>query len=300
MLSCSASGLPLPAFEDETRPLRDELSQDSFSYIQPKDDIMTIAPGKKDQYNEMAIEYNSYQELPVARLEAELIRTALGDCTGLAVLDLGGGSGSYARMAVRAGARQVDVVDISDAMMQIGKEIETKSSGQSRIRWLLADVTKPMADQGVDVLPPGQYDIAMANWLFDHAHTVNDLRGMWMNIATSLKPGGKFIGIRAVAPGIFAEHNVKAGKYGCLRTEIRTIPGGLECTATLLTNPPFSVGVTLMEDSYNMTDAIPRQLGMMGFGTVPKLETEVVKRDLEFWREHLDEPEFAVVTATRA
>ncbi len=260
---------------------------------------MTPASGRKDQYNEMAVEYSSYEDLPVARLEAELIRTALGDCTGLKILDLGGGSGSYARMAVEAGAWQVDVVDISDAMMQIGRDLEPSSPGSSRIRWLLGDVTKPLADQGVDLLPAGRYDIAMANWLFDHAHTVDDLRGMWANIAASLRPGGKFIGIRAVAPGIFSDHNCKVGKYGCLRTDIRRIPDGLACRATLLTNPPFSVGVTLMEDSYSRTDAIARKLGMTNFRSMPELETRVVQADLEFWREHLDTPEFAVVTALR-
>lgn len=260
---------------------------------------MTTASGKKNQYNEMAMEYNSYEDLPVARLEAELIRTALGDCTGLNILDLGGGSGSYARMAVKAGARQVDVVDISEAMMKIGKDMEP-SPDSSRIRWLLADVTKPLADQGVDALPAGGYDIAMANWLFDHAHNVDDLRGMWANISAGLRPGGKFIGIRAVAPGIFSDHNCKVGKYGCLRTDIKKIPDGLECRATLLTNPPFSVGVTLMEDSYNRTDAIARKLGMTNFGSMPELETQVVQADLGYWREHLDEPEFAVVTAFRS
>lgn len=160
---------------------------------------MTVASRKKTQYEEMAIEYNGYEDLPVARLEAELIGKALGDCTGLAVLDLGGGSGVYARQAVRAGAQQVDVVDISESMMRIGREIEDKTPGKSRIRWLLGDISKPLADQGVDTLPRGQYDITMANWVFDHAHTIDDLKGMWENIAMSLKPGGKFIGVRAIA-----------------------------------------------------------------------------------------------------
>jgi hypothetical protein len=66
---------------------------------------MPTASGNKDQYDEMAAEYKGYTELPMYRLEAELIRRALGDCTGLAVLDLGGGSGTHARQAIKAGAR---------------------------------------------------------------------------------------------------------------------------------------------------------------------------------------------------
>ncbi|KAH7072068.1 S-adenosyl-L-methionine-dependent methyltransferase [Paraphoma chrysanthemicola] len=260
---------------------------------------MTIASGKKEQYDEMAIEYNAYEDLPVARLEAELIKTALGDCTGLTVLDIGGGSGVYAREAVKAGAAQVDVVDISDSMMQIGREIEAKTSGKSRIRWLLGDGIQPLVEQDIDILPYGHYDITMANWIFDHACTVDDLRGMWENIAASLKPGGKFIGVRAVAPGCFADHNMKTGKYGTLRSDVKVIPGGFQCTATLLTKPPFSVGCTLMDDSYKMIDEIPRQLGMIDIAKMPDKESETIKSDPEFWQEHLNEPGIAVVIATK-
>jgi SAM-dependent methyltransferase len=261
---------------------------------------MTAASGKKEQYDEMAMEYNAYEDLPVARLEAELIKTALGDCTGLTVLDIGGGSGVYAREAVKAGAKQVDVVDISDSMMQIGRDIEAKTSGKGRIRWLLGDGIKPLIDQGIDVLPHGHYDITMANWIFDHAYTVEDLRGMWENIAASLKPGGKFIGVRACAPGCFADYNIKTGKYGCLRSDIKTIAGGFQCKSTLLTKPPFSVQCTLMDDSYRMIDNIPRQIGMTNISKVLDEESETVKADPEFWREHLNEPHFAVVTATKS
>jgi SAM-dependent methyltransferase len=261
---------------------------------------MTSASGKKEQYDEMAIEYNAYEDLPVARLEAELIKTALGDCTGLIVLDIGGGSGVYAREAVKRGAKRVDVVDISESMLQIGRDIEAKSSTESRVRWLVGDATRPLVQQSVDIAPYGQYDITMANWLFDHAYTVEDLKRMWENIASSLKPGGKFIGVRACAPGCFADYNMKTGKYGCLRSDVKTIPGGFQCKSTLLTNPPFSVGYTLMDDSYKMIDAIPRQLSMTDVAKIPEEESEIVKADPIFWKEQLEQPHFAVVTATKS
>ncbi|CAO2658292.1 Nn.00g060150.m01.CDS01 [Neocucurbitaria sp. VM-36] len=140
---------------------------------------MTDTLRMKKQYDDMAAEYNAYEDLPVARLEAELIRTALGDCTGKAVLDIGGDSGTYARQAIKAGARQIDVVDISDSKMQIGPSL-----------WQIKRLKSLLGTK--------------------------ELRGMWENIARSLKFGGKFIGARAIAPGCYAEHNVKTGKYGCL------------------------------------------------------------------------------------
>lgn len=253
-------------------------------------------PGYKDQYDEMANEYSTYDKLPMARLEAELIRTALGDCTGLTILDLGGGSGPYARQAVKTGARQVDVVDISDAMLQIGRDIESKSADkEGRIRWLLADASKPLSEQDIDV-SPGQYDVAMVNWTFEHAQNVEELRGMWENVATGLKPGGKFIGIRILEDGLQAG---KDGKYGIAFGEVKTIPGGLECETTLLTDPPMTFPATPMEDSFKMINSIPQELGIVDFETIPPAEAEVVKNDPEFWEEHVKKPLFAVVVARK-
>jgi SAM-dependent methyltransferase len=259
---------------------------------------MATTSEKKTQYDDVATEYKSYDDLPMARLEAELIRTALGDCTGLAILDLGGGSGTHARQAVRAGARLVDVADISEGMMQIGKEIEAQAGGVSRIRWHVADAARPLTDQGVEVLPPGRYDVVMANWVFDHAHTVDDLEGMWANIGACLKRGGRFVGIRVIAPGIWAEHT-QTGKYGCIYEDIDTIPGGVRCKVILATRPPFSFGGTMMEDSYGMVNDIPRRFGVVDFETVPAEDTRVIREDLEFWKEHLERPLFAVVTARK-
>jgi SAM-dependent methyltransferase len=260
---------------------------------------MTVASGSKDQYNEMATEYNGYANLSMARLEAELIRKALGDLTGLTVLDLGGGSGTHARQAVKAGARRVDVVDVSDAMLQIGRDIEAKSSEESRIRWLLGDASQPLAEQGVDATA-GQYDVAMANWVFDHALNPDDLKGMWSNIVTSLKPGGRFVGVRVHAPDVQSDYNPDTSKYGSKFTDTKEIPGGFYCVTTLLTDPPFSFGLTPMHDSYSLANEIPKSLGMTDFQVVSDEDTDIVKSDPEFWKDHLEARSFVVVTAKKA
>ncbi|KAK0654924.1 S-adenosyl-L-methionine-dependent methyltransferase [Cercophora newfieldiana] len=259
--------------------------------------VLDLPKSDKSQYDQpAAVAYTSYADLPVARLEAELIHKALGDCTNLNVLDLGGGSGTYARMALSLGASRIDVVDISPSMLSLGQSL---SPLPSQITYHLADATQTLPPQNLPLLPPGSYDLVMANWLFDHAHSPSELRAMWSNIATYLRRDGKFIGIRAIAPGMFSSHNCKVGKYGCLRSEIRAIPGGVACRATLLTSPPLEVGCTLMEDCYSLRDEIGREAGMVGFGRVEERGTRVVREDVEFWREHLEEPEFAVVTAVR-
>jgi len=264
--------------------------------------MVTSGSVDKKQYdhNNVAAGYKLYENgFTMNKLEFELIRTALGDCTGLKILDLGGGLGTHARQAIEAGADFVHVVDISESMIEIGKGIAAQAGLEGRIRWNVADATIPLAEQGVTgVLGPGAYDVVMANWVFDHANTEDDLRGMWANIASSLKPGGKFLGVRCVSSGFNADH-VSNGKYGVKFDDFKEIPGGARCTIIILNDPPTIFESTTMADSYNMTNDIPKGLGMIDFEIVPAEKAEVIKSDPEFWKEYLEAPHFAVVTAKR-
>jgi len=258
-------------------------------------------PAPKTQYDTFAPKYTAYSDLPMARLEAQLIQRALGDLTGQTVLDLGGGSGSHARRAVDAGATLVDVVDISEAMLQEGRAISAQAgrTDQGRIRWHVGDAAKPLAEQGVGVVGlEAQYDVAMANWVFDHALSVDDLRGMWENLAAYTKPGGRFVGVRVLGKAIGAAYVLEA-KYGAGLEDLAEIPGGFTCTAVAMTDPPFRFGVSPMADSYEMVNEVPRQAGFADFELLPDEECEIVKADLEYWREHLEAPMFGVVVARR-
>jgi predicted TPR repeat methyltransferase len=70
----------------------------------------------KDEYNNNASTYSDYTPLPIGVLETQLFNSALGDCAGLSVLDLGGGKGLKARQALDAGAAFVELIDISADM----------------------------------------------------------------------------------------------------------------------------------------------------------------------------------------
>ncbi|KAK4546287.1 hypothetical protein LTR36_001964 [Oleoguttula mirabilis] len=95
-----------------------------------------------------------------AQIEDQLMTTALGDCTGLKILDMGGGSGLHARKAVDAGAEVVDVVDISPSALHVGQELEGQLDREDKIRWHIGDATKPF-----DHLPleKAGYDVVIAN-----------------------------------------------------------------------------------------------------------------------------------------
>ncbi|KAJ3569591.1 hypothetical protein NPX13_g6029 [Xylaria arbuscula] len=80
---------------------------------------------------------------PAIRLESELFISALGDAPGAEILDLAGGSGIKARLAMDVGAAVVDIVDISPGMMREGKKVE-EALNRNVMRWFEADISKPL------------------------------------------------------------------------------------------------------------------------------------------------------------
>lgn len=193
----------------------------------------------KDQYNALAATYNAIEESPQSELYQEDVKRALGNCTGKTVLDLGGGTGLHARHALTAGAKFVDVVDISPAMLEIGKDMDTS---ETRLRWHIGDITKPLADQDLTLEKEG-YDVTMVNWTFDHAETLAELEEMWQNTATYTKLGGKLISIRMANP---RATSAIEGKYGVSFSHIEPIAGGLKYVYTAHIDPPLSCPATTM------------------------------------------------------
>ncbi|KAK0668384.1 S-adenosyl-L-methionine-dependent methyltransferase [Cercophora samala] len=254
------------------------------------------------QYDPIATQYTSYTTVPDMQLEISLVRTALTPCASLTVLDLGGGSGLHARTAVELGASRVDVVDISPEMLLAGQNIEQslhRSPGNNNnsppvIRYIHADATKPLSPQGINQ----KYDVVMANWLLDHATSLDDLRAMWGNIASALKPGGRFVGVRVrcLRAGYLTQ-----GKYGVVFSDYEPIPGpGWRYKVSFqLDGVPVTFEATSMEATLGLDHAIPEGLGLGGWEVVPLGEDPVVRGDGEYWADHVREPSFVVVVGRK-
>ncbi|OAG01062.1 methyltransferase-like protein [Paraphaeosphaeria sporulosa] len=247
---------------------------------------MSTADQVKEDYHKHAETYGGYNVLPAGVLESQIIKNALGDATGLVILDLGGGSGIHAREAIDAGAQRVDIVDISPEMMKVATDTEKSLGRDGRIRTFEGDVSKPM-----DHLPLETYDVVMANWVFDHAGTVEVLEGMWQNVVKYLKPGAKFLGIHAEDP----RRPSLNGKYGVRNSNFREIPGGIAYTVEMLNDPPWKFEGTSLEISFSGSFELHEKYALENVSVVPYDNTEAVKQDPEFWKLFLEHPFYAVV-----
>jgi len=252
---------------------------------------MAVSEQAKKDYDNSALVYDHYSLLPSGRLESQLVKTALGDCTDLSILDLGGGTGLHARTAVELGAKSVDVIDISPAMLKSGQDIETSLGRTHFIRFFEADVARSLSHLP---LREGGYDVVMANWIFSFADTMELLERMFSNIVVNLKPGGRFVGVRDANPWspAFEKH-----KYGASCTSVTKIPGGVKYYCILHCNPPIEFEGSSLEEIFSGSTKIYERFGLTNVQIVPYEGAEVVQKDPEFWKLFLTRPSLAVVTA---
>lgn len=223
-------------------------------------------------------------------METQLLKSALGDCTRLTVLDLGGGTGVRARQILDAGATSVDVVDLTPGMMRVGQDLEA-SLDRSKINWYEGDATKPL-----DHLPLQQYDLVMVNWLLDHAANQECLEAMWQNATSNLKSGGRFVGVRSGKPRAPA---FRSGKYGSMYKDIEPVPGGVKVHCTMSIDPPFEFGAVLMEASYSGSTDMHSKYGLEDIQIEPFENAECIGQDPEFWAHYLEDPPMVVVKARK-
>jgi SAM-dependent methyltransferase len=239
-------------------------------------------------YSANAAAYSQFLQTPLGQLERDLFSLSITACSGMHVLDLGGGTGLRARDALAAGARSVDVVDISPAMMELGKQHEA-SIGRDAINWYHADVSKPLDHLGL-----GPYDMVIANGIFDHAHDEAELEGMWANAAAYLKEGGKIVANRNDP----FSRAAREGKYGVRFTDFEEVEGGVRYHYRTVTEPALDFESWALEAYVKKPFEIAGRF-FEGFENVDWDETEVVKRDREFWREYLEEPILYIFTARK-
>ncbi|KAF2965108.1 hypothetical protein GQX73_g8441 [Xylaria multiplex] len=244
------------------------------------------------EYNSEATSYDTYytEESPMARFDLEIFISALGLVPGAVILDLGGGSGIKARLALDAGAAAVDVVDISEGMMREGEATEKKLN-RDAIRWFEADISKPL-----DHLPlHPQYDIVMANWPLDHASNMAMLESMFQNISDYLKAGGRFLGIRTCDPRAPA---MTTGELGVVYKDFEEIPGGLKYRYTFGSSIPIEAAS--MEATYSGSTEIYEKYGLVDVQIEPYENAQTVRDNPEVWEAFLKQPGVAMVKALKA
>jgi ubiquinone/menaquinone biosynthesis C-methylase UbiE len=125
---------------------------------------------------------------PLIALEEPRVREALGDVRGLAVLDLGCGTGRHALWLAAAGAR-VTAVDFSEGMLSEAR----RKPGASAVRFLVHDLHESLPFEGA------AFDRIVSGLVLEH---LSDLGSVFAEARRVLKPGGRAV-VSAMHPAMF-------------------------------------------------------------------------------------------------
>jgi malonyl-CoA O-methyltransferase len=128
------------------------------------------------------------EENPLIGLEEPVVREALGDVAGLAVLDLGCGTGRHALWLAGAGAT-VMAVDFSAGMMEKARA----KPGAERIRFLAHDLHQPLP------FADGAFDVVVSGLVLEH---LRDFGAFFGEAHRVLKPGGRAV-VSGMHPAMF-------------------------------------------------------------------------------------------------
>ena len=128
------------------------------------------------------------EDNPLVGMEEPVVREALGDVAGLAVLDLGCGTGRHALWLTAAGA-SVTALDFSAGMMEKAR----RKPGAERVRFLVHDLHErlPFAD--------GAFERVVSGLVLEH---LKDLDAFFGEARRVLRPGGRAV-VSGMHPAMF-------------------------------------------------------------------------------------------------
>lgn len=164
------------------------------------------------QFDELAQVYERTAAERVVRryLEYPSYMAAVGDVSGLTVMDIGCGSGVYTRRLREAGAARVVGVDESEGMVGYARGREDREG--LGVEYLVRDVTHPSdhADTAID----GVFDLVAGVYVTPYCPTIEGLRGLFSTARRGLPAeGGRFVTYVlnpevATEPGYYANYNL--------------------------------------------------------------------------------------------
>lgn len=148
-----------------------------------EDAVFTVRGG----YDRWAPVYD-HDANPLQALEEPVVRAAVGDVRGLAVLDLGCGTGRHALWLAAVGAT-VTALDFSEGMLAEAR----RKPGAAAVRFFAHDLHQPLP------FAAGQFDLVVSGLVLEH---LRELGGFFAEARRVLKPGGRAV-VSAMHPAMF-------------------------------------------------------------------------------------------------
>lgn len=238
-----------------------------------------------DQFSDMGKAFEESENWPLRRhLEAPSLLSALGDLSGLSVLDAGCGSGFYSRMLARHGAGRVVGLDASAGMLEVAEKREQgERLGITYVQGDLADAARF-----------GTFDIVTAIYVLPYADSSARLADMCAGAAAALGAGGRFVAF-TLNPGLSDDPDWYS-PYGFTLESAGPETDGRPVTLTAIAQ---SVTLKAYRWSRAAYDAALRDSGFARITWItPKpTQTGVSEHGAEFWERYVRTPHALIIDA---
>ncbi|MDX8054362.1 class I SAM-dependent methyltransferase [Lentzea sp. BCCO 10_0798] len=213
------------------------------------------------QFDELAALYEEFSRQPFRQeLEFPSVLAALGDVSGLRVLDLGCGSGVYTRKLAGLGA-VVTGIDESRGMIEYAERRERDEATGA------VYVAGPLPAELA-----GTMDVVLGVYVLPYATTVAELTGLCRSAADALRPGGVFVTL-PIHPGFHADVDYYAPYGFRLYTSTRDDAApvvldlralGHEATVTARYWTAATLNAVLGEVGFEAVDWLPHRISAAG------------------------------------
>ena len=240
------------------------------------------------QFDELARLYEDLSKEPWRKhLEIPSVLDAVGDLTGLSVLDLGCGSGVYTRRLSAGGARRVVGIDESAGMIQYAARREREE--QLGIEYIAGPL--PAAERGA-------FDLVLGVYVLPYANTLPELRGLCEQAATALRDGGRFVTL-PMHPDYEPDPDYYA-RYGFRLHSDQPREDAAPVTLDLR-HGSFEAAVTAR---YWTRETLVATLHEVGFDTVTEHGYSVTAEGMaeqgeEFWHNYLTRPHATILDSRK-
>lgn len=237
-------------------------------------------------YDPIAEQYQRAKQQPWRTfIECFTLMNLTGDPHDLSVLDVACGEGFYTRLICERGAAQVTGVDLSQGMIDLAQQQETRN--QQGITYIVGDARElPVAEE---------YDLAIAAYLLNYARTREELQTMCNGIARALKPGGRFVTVNS-SPAFHYPTAPSFRQYGFETSTVGDWQEGTPITWTFyLEDGPFDI-----ENYYLNVATHAAAFREASFSEVnwhaPQLSPDAMNdNDIDFWSPFMEDPPIAFI-----
>lgn len=240
------------------------------------------------QYDAIGELYERAKHLPVGLAERGTLLAALPDLAGRSVLDVGAGTGFYARLFKQLGAARVTGVDASSEMVDYARLVEERAP---------LGITYQVHDAAT--LPRlGEFDVVSSVWLLGYAPGEAALDEMLARLVANLADGGTLVAL-VPNPELDWDGLDIYPRYGLSATKTELSQGRQGYAVHIDGEPPidfvgFSWPPGVLEPAF-------ARAGLTGVRrhpvTIPG--DALAERGADYWTDLVANPTFAVFTAAK-